>query len=98
MTAVMIGVDPHKGSHAATALDATEHELACLRVRAGRRQVEQLLAWATPFALRLSSCPDRGLNRPGFGGGSVYATLSVLAGLARRYCSSNSIGDILPIE
>ena len=43
MTAVMIGVDPHKGSHTATALDATaldatEHELACLGVRlvAGR--------------------------------------------------------------
>ena len=52
MTAVMIGVDPHKGSHTATALDATEHELACLRVRAGRRQVEQLLAWATPFEAR----------------------------------------------
>jgi len=52
VTAVMIGVDPHKGSHTATALDATEHELACLRVRAGRRQVEQLLAWATPFEAR----------------------------------------------
>ncbi|HEY9378931.1 MAG TPA: IS110 family transposase [Jiangellaceae bacterium] len=52
MTAVMIGVDPHKGSHTATALDATEHELACLRVRAGRRQVEQLLAWATRFEAR----------------------------------------------
>ena len=49
VTAVMIGVDPHKGSHTATALDATEHELACRKVRAGRRQVEQLLAWATPF-------------------------------------------------
>jgi transposase len=52
VTAVMIGVDPHKGSHTATALDATEHELACLRVRAGRRQVEQLLAWATRFETR----------------------------------------------
>jgi putative transposase len=40
----------------------------------------------------------RGVNRPGSDGGSVYATSSVLAGLARRYCSSNSIGDILPIE
>jgi transposase len=52
VTAVMIGVDPHKGSHTATALDATEHELARRKVRAGRRQVEQLLAWATPFAAR----------------------------------------------
>ena len=52
VTAVMIGVDPHKGSHTATALDATEHELARRKVRAGRWQVEQLLAWATPFAAR----------------------------------------------
>ena len=52
MTAVMIGVDPHKGSHTATALDATEHELACMKVRAGRRQVEQLLVWAAPFEER----------------------------------------------
>jgi hypothetical protein len=44
----MIGVDPHKGSHTATALDATERELGRLKVRAGRRQVEQLLGWATP--------------------------------------------------
>jgi transposase len=52
VTAVMIGVDPHKGSHTATALDGTEHELAWPRVRAGRRQVEQLLAWATRFEAR----------------------------------------------
>jgi Transposase len=52
VTAVMIGVDPHKGSHTATALDAAEHELSRRKVRAGRRQVEQLLAWATPFEAR----------------------------------------------
>jgi len=49
VTAVMIGIDPHKGSHTATALDTTEHELAGLKVRASRRQVDQLLAWAVPF-------------------------------------------------
>ncbi len=49
MTAVIIGVDPHKGSHTATALDAGERELARLKVRAGRRQAEQLLAWAAPY-------------------------------------------------
>jgi len=43
---VMIGIDPHKGSHTAVAVDATENELARLRVRASGRQVEQLLAWA----------------------------------------------------
>lgn len=43
---VMIGIDPHKGSHTAVAVDATENELGRLRVRASNRQVEQLLAWA----------------------------------------------------
>jgi transposase len=42
---VMIGVDPHKGSHTATMLDRSEHELARIKVRAGARQVE-LLEWA----------------------------------------------------
>jgi transposase len=42
----MIGVDPHKGSHTATMLDRTEQELRRITVRAGRRQLEQLLEWA----------------------------------------------------
>ena len=43
---VMIGVDPHKGSHTATMLDATERELRRITVRSGGRQLEQLLEWA----------------------------------------------------
>ena len=43
---VMIGVDPHKGSHTATMLDRRQRELRQVTVRAGRRQVEQLLEWA----------------------------------------------------
>ena len=43
---VMIGVDPHKGSHTATMLDRTEHELRRITLRAGHRQLEQLLEWA----------------------------------------------------
>ncbi|TME28003.1 MAG: IS110 family transposase [Chloroflexi bacterium] len=50
---VMIGIDPHKGSHTAVALDDQELELASLRVRAGRRQRQQLLEWATPFDVRV---------------------------------------------
>lgn len=49
---IMIGVDPHKGSHTAVALDADEHVLAELRVRADRRQTERLLGWAAPFEAR----------------------------------------------
>ena len=40
---VMIGVDPHKGSHTAVAIDKAESELARLKVRATRRQAEELL-------------------------------------------------------
>ena len=43
---VMIGVDPHKGSHTATMLDRHEHELRRIKVRAGARQVAELLEWA----------------------------------------------------
>ncbi len=40
---VMIGVDPHKGSHTAVAIDEGEAELAKLKVRATGRQLDQLL-------------------------------------------------------
>lgn len=49
---VMIGVDPHKGSHTAVAIDGDEAELAKLKVRASRRQVDQLREWAAPFESR----------------------------------------------
>jgi len=49
---VIIGIDPHKLSHAACAIDNNEHELAQLHVRAGQRQLELLLGWAQPFSER----------------------------------------------
>jgi transposase len=49
---VIIGIDPHKASHAALAIDGNEHELARLSVRAGQCQLEQLLCWARPFVER----------------------------------------------
>jgi transposase len=49
---VIIGIDPHKASHAACAIDNNEHELAQLSVRAGQRQLEQLLGWAQPLGER----------------------------------------------
>jgi transposase len=49
---VMIGVDPHKGSHTATMLDRGQRELRQITVRAGRRQVEQLLEWADGYTAR----------------------------------------------
>jgi len=43
--AVMIGIDPHKGSHTAVAVDITETALAQIRVRTGPAQLERLLDW-----------------------------------------------------
>jgi len=46
MAVVMIGVDPHKASHTAVAVNAAEQSLGQLRVRASAVQAERLLAWA----------------------------------------------------
>ncbi len=49
---VIIGIDPHKASHTAVAIGSDESELGSIKVRATRRQVPQLLAWAEPFETR----------------------------------------------
>jgi transposase len=49
---VMIGIDPHKGSHTAVALDESEEPLGELRVRSAANQVERLLGWAASFGER----------------------------------------------
>jgi len=50
---VLIGIDPHKASHTAVAIDDSEVALAELTVRADRSQVERLLKWAIEFPDRL---------------------------------------------
>ena len=49
---VMIGVDPHKGSHTAAVLDDTERFVCQLRVDADRWQRHRLLRFAEPFEPR----------------------------------------------
>jgi transposase len=49
---VLIGIDPHKGSHMAVVVDRDEDELGRLTVRADRRQLERLLSFASPFGER----------------------------------------------
>jgi transposase len=46
---VIIGVDPHKGTHTAVAIDRDEQPIARLEVVADRCQTERLLAWAAPL-------------------------------------------------
>ena len=44
--AVMIGVDPHKGTHTAVALDEHEERLGEVKVRASSVQAARLVEWA----------------------------------------------------
>ncbi len=46
---VMIGIDPHKGSHTAVAIDAEEVIIDKLQVSASATQTAELLGWATRF-------------------------------------------------
>jgi transposase len=52
MTAVMIGVDPHKATHTAVVIGPAEEPLGELRVRASAGQAEKLVAWAAAWPER----------------------------------------------
>jgi transposase len=74
MAAVMIGIDPHKGSHTAVAISPAEEPLGELRVRASVLQTEQLLAWAAAW-------PERTWAIEGAGGlGHLLAQQLLAAG------------------
>jgi transposase len=74
MAAVMIGVDPHKGSHTAVVVSAAEEPLGELRVRACAGQAEKLVAWAAAW-------PERTWAVEGAGGlGRLLAQQLVAAG------------------
>ena len=71
---MVIGVDPHKGSHTAVALGADEAVLGQVRVRACAAQAERLLTWA-------KSWPERTWAVEGAGGlGHLLAQELVAAG------------------
>jgi transposase len=71
---VMIGVDPHKGSHTAVALGVDEVPLGQVRVRASAAQAQRLLAWAAAW-------PERTWAVEGAGGlGHLLAQELVAAG------------------
>src|SRR5262245_61554433 len=80
MVAVMIGVDPHKGSHIAVVIDQAETVLGEVRVRASASRVQRLLAWAGAW-------PERTWAVEGAGGlGHLLA--QQLAGVLSRCLSS----------
>jgi hypothetical protein len=53
VVAVMIGIDPHKASHTAVAINAAEGPLGQLQLRACAAQAERLLAWAQAWPERI---------------------------------------------
>src|SRR5580692_680238 len=74
MTAVMIGIDPHKASHTAVVISGAEEPLGELRVRASAAQAERLLTWAAAW-------PERTWAVEGAGGlGHLLAQELVTAG------------------
>src|SRR5262244_3709210 len=74
MAVVMIGVDPHKASHTAVAINAAEEPLGQLRVRASAVQAERLLGWAQAW-------PERTWAVEGAGGmGHLLAQQLLAAG------------------
>ena len=50
---ITIGIDPHKASHTAVAIDSTECVLDEFRVRACAAQTDRLRSWAAPFEDRV---------------------------------------------
>jgi transposase len=52
LMAVMIGIDPHKGSHTAVAVGAAEEPLGTLRIRACPDQAGKLVTWAQAWPER----------------------------------------------
>jgi len=74
MVAVMIGIDPHKGSDTAVAIGPGEKLLGEIRVRACPSQAAQLVAWAAAW-------PQRAWAVEGAGGpGYLLAQQLVAAG------------------
>ena len=55
----IIGIDPHKGSHTAVAIDGDEQLVGEVLVRADRRQRERLLGWAADFDPRVWAVEGR---------------------------------------
>ena len=49
---ITIGIDPHKGSHTAVAIDGNEHVLDKIRVRSCSTQTTRLREWADRFGER----------------------------------------------
>jgi transposase len=81
---IMIGIDPHKASHTAVAIDDNEHVLDELRVRSSSTQTDQLRCWAGNFEERTWAVEGtQGL-------GYLLAQQLVACGRGGRRCSTGA--------
>src|SRR5260370_599351 len=76
MAAVVIGVDPHKGSHTGVVISAAEQPLGEIRVRASKTQADELVAWAAAW-------PERTWAVEGAGGVGRLVGQQLVAGRER---------------
>jgi hypothetical protein len=50
---LIIGIDPHRGSHMAIAIDRDERIVATIELPANQQQRRRLLTWARPLEPRV---------------------------------------------
>jgi transposase len=82
----VIGIDPHKGSHTAAVLDRDEELLGELRVVAGRRQRDELVAFAAGFE------PRTWAIEAASGWGALLAQQLIAAGETRPGRPAGAVG------
>jgi len=88
---VIIGIDPHKATHVAVAIDGEERPIARLEVVADRCQTDRLLAWAAAFG-----CERAGRSRLVSGRQSRAKLAPVLAGAADAARDLGSTSRVQP--
>jgi len=89
----IIGIDTHKGSHTAVAVDRSESVVDTIRVEADRHQRSRLLEWATWFEPRSWAVEGAmGMGRGWPSSSSAPASMwSMCQRSCRRGCGCSSV-------
>jgi hypothetical protein len=53
---IITGIDPHKATHTAVAVDHDENVINKLKIRASKTQTRRLCEWAGLWGLNIVSC------------------------------------------
>ena len=96
---ITIGIDPHKSSHTAVALDETGAPLGELRVLADKSTLARLRAWAAAWPQRVWAIEGAGglgrlLAQQLLGAGETVVDVpSALAARTRGVCPMKCVGS-----